>query len=87
MKITVAALMTTPWIARFLDVPEGVDLVVIPGLCEGDPGVLMEKFGVQVQKGPKDLRDIPRHFGQQNERTGYGAWDMESSPRSTTRHA
>ena len=36
LKITVAALMTTPWIARFLEVPPGTDLVLIPGLCEGD---------------------------------------------------
>src|SRR5439155_193086 len=28
MKITVAALMTTPWIARFLAVPPGTDLVL-----------------------------------------------------------
>ena len=38
LKITVAALMTTDWIARALTVPRGVDLVLIPGLCEGDPG-------------------------------------------------
>ena len=37
LKITVAALMTTPWIARVLEVPPGTDLVLIPGLCEGDP--------------------------------------------------
>ena len=30
LKITVAALMTTDWIARFLTVPAGVDLV-LPG--------------------------------------------------------
>jgi len=36
LKITVAALMTTDWIARALEVPGGVDLVMIPGLCEGD---------------------------------------------------
>ena len=39
MKITVAALMTTPWIARFLEVPPETDLVLIPGLCEGDTAV------------------------------------------------
>ena len=33
LKITVAALMTTPWIARFLEVPPGTELVLIPGLC------------------------------------------------------
>src|SRR5688572_1783602 len=36
LRITVAALMTTEWIARFLEVPSGTDLVMIPGLCEGD---------------------------------------------------
>src|SRR5206468_919893 len=45
MKITVAALMTTPWIARFLAVPAGTDLVLIPGLCEGDPGVIAARAG------------------------------------------
>ena len=38
-RITVAALMTTPWIARTLEVPAGTDLVLIPGLCEGDPAI------------------------------------------------
>ncbi|MFL5402020.1 MAG: DUF6513 domain-containing protein, partial [Gemmatimonadales bacterium] len=32
MKITVAALMTTPWIARFLEVPPETDLILIPAL-------------------------------------------------------
>ena len=64
MKITVAALMTTEWIARFLQVPPDTDLILIPGLCEGDPTVLTQRFGVAAQKGPKDLRQIPRYFGQ-----------------------
>ncbi len=59
MGITVAALMTTEWIARGLAVDEGTDLVVIPGLCEGDPAAVAEKVGVSVEKGPKDLREIP----------------------------
>jgi dihydropteroate synthase-like protein len=77
MRITVAALMTTPWIARFLEVPAGTDLVLLPGLCEGDPAVIAEKFGVRVVKGPKDLREIPRHFGGQPAAGDYGAWDIE----------
>src|ERR1700724_1437465 len=60
LGITVAALMTTSWIARNLrvpeQVPEGTELVLIPGLCEGDPRVIGEKLGVAVEKGPKDLR-------------------------------
>jgi dihydropteroate synthase len=77
LKITVAALMTTSWVARFLDVPEGTDLVVIPGLCEGDPREIEERVGVRVEKGPKDLREIPRHFGRAVAAPDYGAWDIE----------
>jgi hypothetical protein len=32
LNITVAALMTTDWIARRLEVPPGTDHVLIPGL-------------------------------------------------------
>jgi dihydropteroate synthase len=77
LRITVAALMTTPWIARFLDVPDGTDLVLIPGLCEGDTRIIAEKFGVRVEKGPKDLREIPEYFGRAAVQREYGAWDIE----------
>src|SRR5688572_2146101 len=77
MKITVAALMTTEWIARSLRVPDGTDLVLLPGLCEGDPETLAAAVGVPVQKGPKDLREIPQHFGRAALARDYGAWDIE----------
>lgn len=77
LRITVAALMTTPWIAKFLEVPPGTDLVVIPGLCEGDTAILAERFGVRVEKGPKDLRDLPAWFGREAAPSDYGAWDIE----------
>ena len=77
LPITVAALMTTPWIARFLEVPPGTDLVLLPGLVEGDTDVLRERFGIRVEKGPKDLREIPRYFGQAMAAVDYGAYDIE----------
>jgi dihydropteroate synthase len=77
LGITVAALMTTPWIGRHLDVPAGVDLVVIPGLCEGDPREAAAGSGVRVEKGPKDLRELPRFFGRAPAASEYGAWDIE----------
>jgi dihydropteroate synthase len=77
LGITVAALMTTEWIARHLPAAEGADLVVIPGLCEGDPRVIETVLGVPVEKGPKDLREIPRHFGAAAAARDYGAWDVE----------
>ena len=77
LKITVAALMTTPWIARHLAVSPDVDLVLIPGLCEGDPEILKEQFGVPVEKGPKDLREIPRYFGQSAAMLDYGGYTID----------
>jgi dihydropteroate synthase len=77
LGITVAALMTTTWIARSLQVPEGTDLVLIPGLCEGGLEILSEEFAVAVDRGPKDLREIPQYFGRARAARRYGAWDIE----------
>jgi dihydropteroate synthase-like protein len=77
LEITVAALMTTSWIARHLDVPPGTERVFIPGLSEGDPQEIADRIGVPVEKGPKDLREIPQHFGRAEAARDYGAWDIE----------
>jgi hypothetical protein len=77
LKITVAALMTTPWIAKFLQVPDGTELIVLPGLVEGETSVLSDRLGIPVEKGPKDLREIPQYFGQAAAPRDYGAWDIE----------
>jgi dihydropteroate synthase len=77
LGITVAALMTTDWIAQRLTVPPGTDLVLLPGLCEGDARALADKVGVAVEKGPNDLREIPSYFGGAAARQDYGAWDIE----------
>ena len=77
LRITVAALMTTDWIARHLDEAGGADLVLIPGLCEGGTEVIADRVGAQVAKGPKDLREIPQYFGRAAAAREYGAWDIE----------
>lgn len=77
LPITVAALMTTEWITKHLAVPQGIDLVLIPGLCEGATATIADRFAVRVEKGPKDLREIPEFFGQAAAREEYGAWDIE----------
>jgi dihydropteroate synthase-like protein len=76
MKITVAALMTADWIARRLEVPAGVTRIMIPGLCQGDPAALTERFGVPAEKGPADLKRLPAFFGQADARSRYGARDI-----------
>jgi dihydropteroate synthase len=77
LGITVAALMTTEWIARHVDVPPATDLVLVPGLCEGDPRMIADQFDVAVEKGPKDLHEIPQYFGRAPAVREYGRWDIE----------
>ena len=76
MKITVAALMTTEWIARFLEPPEATTKIMIPGLCAGETDVLAERFGIPVEKGPADLKRLPSWFGQADARANYGRRDI-----------
>src|ERR671921_2667327 len=76
MKITVAALMTPAWIARRLEVPPSVTRIMIPGLCQGDPAVVSERFDVPAEKGPADLKRLPAFFGQADARSRYGARDI-----------
>src|SRR3954452_10526472 len=76
MKITVAALMTTEWIARRLEVGPEVTRIMIPGMCQGDVTVLAERFGIRAEKGPADLKRLPAFFGQAEARSRYGARDI-----------
>lgn len=76
MKISVAALMTPEWIAKFLEPPADCDLILIPGLCKGDPELLARATGLRVEKGPDDLRWIPEHFGLAAARSHYGGYDI-----------
>ena len=79
LPISVAALMTPAWVARRLEIPAGVDRVILPGHCRGDLTPVLEKAGgVAVELGPEDLRDLPRHFGAAHAQSqGYGAHDIE----------
>ena len=72
MNISVAALMTTRWIARRLSVPDGVDNIVIPGLCEGDVETLAQATGLPVRKGPADVRALPEWYGREAVRAELG---------------
>jgi dihydropteroate synthase len=77
MPITVAALMTPKWVARRLSVPEGVTRVMVPGYCEGDLRVVEQAAGVPVERGPRDLRQLPEYFGRKSPTSDYGEFDIE----------
>ena len=79
LPISVAALLTPKWVARHLEVPEGVDRIILPGYCSGNLGPVVEKApGIPVERGPVDLRDLPGHFGHGGRAVnGYGDYSIE----------
>ena len=64
LPITVAALVTTDMILRQLDDARNADRIIIPGLCIGDLNKASETLGVPVERGPKDLKELPVFFGR-----------------------
>ena len=62
--VSVAALMTPQLIARRLKDSGDADKVIVPGLCLGDITPLADQYGVPVERGPADLKDLPQYFGQ-----------------------
>ena len=61
--IQVAALLHVNLLLNRLQVPAGIDRVVLPGWIQGDLNALDKKFGVPFERGPKDYRDLPQFFG------------------------
>ena len=62
MPISIAALMTTTWIAHLFTLPENhprhrrlppdCDLMLIPGHCQGDLAEIEQVCEIKVEKGP-----------------------------------
>ena len=63
LGVSVAALLHTDLVARRLDPPDGFDRVVLPGWCQGDLETLGRTLGMPVDRGPKDLYDLPEYLG------------------------
>lgn len=77
LPITVAALMTPEWIAKRINVPTGTTRVLVPGYCSGDLTPVQNSAHVPVERGPRDLRELPRFFGRAPTPTDYGSYDIE----------
>jgi len=77
LPITVIALATTTWIARHLSLPDDIERVILPGLCQGDLAELAD-LGKPVERGPVDLRDLPEVFNARKQPPrDYGRYDIE----------
>jgi dihydropteroate synthase len=69
--LQVAALMTADMIRRRIapgSLIEGgakrPDRILVPGRCRGDVAALAQHFGVPVERGPEEMKDLPRFFNR-----------------------
>ena len=76
LGISVAGLMTTDFVARHLPRPVRADRVVLPGRCRGDVAELAANLGVPAERGPDELKDLPRHFGRDAKRADLSRHDL-----------
>jgi dihydropteroate synthase-like protein len=77
LPITVAALMTPEWIARRIKLTAGASRVLVPGYCTGDLAPIENAAGIPVERGPRDLRQLPDYFGREPMPPDYGSYDIE----------
>ena len=64
LGLQVAALMTAEMIRRRIALPVRADRIIVPGRCRGDVQALGTHFGVPVQRGPDELKDLPQFFNR-----------------------
>jgi dihydropteroate synthase-like protein len=60
--LQVAALMTADLIRRRVTLPVQAQRIVVPGRCRGDLDALSAHYGMPVQRGPEELKDLPQFF-------------------------
>jgi dihydropteroate synthase-like protein len=63
--LQVAALMTADMIRRRVPLPLEAARMVVPGRCRGDLDALSRHFGVPVERGPEEVKDLPQFFGRE----------------------
>jgi dihydropteroate synthase-like protein len=42
--------------------------MIVPGRCRGDLDALTEHYGVRVERGPEEVKDLPQFFGREARR-------------------
>ena len=75
--VSVAALMTVQMLIRRLDNLDGVDKIILPGLCRGDLEQLIKHVGTSVVRGPEDLKDLPQFFGRKGKAPDLSRYDVK----------
>jgi len=75
--LQVAGLMTADMIRRRIATAPNADRILVPGRCRGDLAALSRHYGVPVERGPEELKDIPRHFNRTAAASSLDDYDIE----------
>jgi dihydropteroate synthase len=77
LPINVAGLMTADFIRRHWPQPAGADRMIVPGRCRGDLAALGGGFGLPIERGPDELKDLPQFFGRSHQAARLDRHDIE----------
>jgi dihydropteroate synthase len=83
--LQVAGLMTAEMVKRRVPAPlvterpgapaQRADRIMVPGRCRGDIEALSAHYGIPVQRGPEELKDLPRYFDRAAKALDLSAYD------------
>ncbi|SAL60195.1 hypothetical protein AWB73_06693 [Caballeronia turbans] len=77
--LQVAGLMTANMIRRRVETPlsEGTSRMIVPGRCRGDLDALSAHYGVRVERGPEEVKDLPQFFGREARHVDLSRYETE----------
>ncbi|MDR5739963.1 DUF6513 domain-containing protein [Caballeronia sp. LZ016] len=77
--LQVAGLMTADMIRRRVTLPltDGTSRMIVPGRCRGDLNALSAHFGVNVERGPEEVKDLPQFFGREARHVDLSRYETE----------
>jgi dihydropteroate synthase-like protein len=77
--LQVAGLMTADMIRRRVATPltEGTSRMIVPGRCRGDLAALTAHYGVRVERGPEEVKDLPQFFGREARQVDLSRYETE----------
>jgi dihydropteroate synthase-like protein len=74
--INVAGLMTVDLVLRRVTELGNATRMLVPGRCRGDMQALTQHFGIPVERGPEELKDLPEFFGKKSKRRDLSKYDV-----------
>jgi dihydropteroate synthase-like protein len=77
--LQVAGLMTADMIRRRVMHPltEGTSRMIVPGRCRGDLDALTAHYGIKVERGPEEVKDLPQFFGREAKHVDLSRYETE----------